>query len=89
MPFPNRARAKIFIDRLEKTLKLMNSNLRTERPNEPTDLTVRLNGKHVRVFLKSCMTTNHFPTSTTVYASDFDLLHSLPTVAGTIIGHLG
>ncbi|MHB8397195.1 MAG: DEAD/DEAH box helicase [Thermoplasmataceae archaeon] len=89
MPFPNRARAKIFIDRLEKTLKLMNSNLRTERSNEPTDLTVRANGKHVKVFLKSCMTANPFPTSITAYASDFDLLHSLPTVAGTIIGHLG
>jgi ATP-dependent helicase YprA (DUF1998 family) len=88
LPFPNKARAKIFIERLEKTLILMNGNLRTDRQDETAEFTVRANGKHVKVIIKSCMTQIHFPTSTTIYASDFDLLHNLPAVAGTIIAKL-
>ena len=88
IPFPNKVRAKIFIDRLEKTLRLMNGNLRTERQNDGTEFTVIANGKHVKVIIKSCLTQNHHSTSTTVYASDFELLHNLPTVAGKIIARL-
>lgn len=87
-PFPDKARVKIFIDRLEKTLKLMNSNLTTERQDEPMEFAVRANGKHVKVIIKSCMTQIPFQTSTIVYVSDFDLLHNLPSVAGIIITQL-
>lgn len=88
LPVPSKSRTKIFIDRLDKTLKLMNNNLQTKRQNESANLIVNLNGKQVRLILKSCMTQTPIPTNSVIYASEFDVLHSLPTVAGRIISHL-
>ena len=87
-PLPNETRVKIFIDRLERTLKLMNSNLVTVRQDKFKDLTVKASGKNVKVIVKSCMTQNHLSSPSEVYTSDFELLHSLPKVAGSVIKSL-
>ncbi len=88
MPVPSKAHTKIFLNRLDKTLKLMNVNLQTKSQSESANLSVKLNGKEVEVYLKSCMTQTQITTNSVVYASDFELLHSLPTVAGRIMSRL-
>lgn len=85
LPFPSKVLTKIFLDRLDKTLKLMNEKLQINRQNGSSDLDVKLNNKFVKVFLKSCMTQTPITTNNVVYASDFELLHSLPIVAGRIM----
>ena len=85
LPVPSKSRTKIFFDRLDKTLKLMDPNLQTNIHSESANLNVGLNGKEVRVILKSCMTQTPITTNSVVYASDFEMIHSLPTVAGRIM----
>jgi ATP-dependent helicase YprA (DUF1998 family) len=85
LPVPSNSRAKIFLNRLDKTLNLMNSDLKTDIPNEALNFNVKLNGTEVKVILKSCMIQNQLTDNFVVYASDFELMHSLPTIAGQII----
>ena len=88
LPVPDKIHTRIFMDRLDKTLKLMNGAIQTMHLSEYPNLTVRANGKKVIVIFKSCMTQTPIPKDSVVYASDFELLHSLPNVAGRIIRQL-
>lgn len=88
LPIPSEARTKIFLSRLDKTLKLMDENLQTNIQSKSANLNVKLNSKEVRVYLKSCMTKTPVTTNSVVYISDFELLHSLPTVAGEVMKSL-